>query len=120
MNFYPKHNQSIYNKIVEAQKSNSLIPFVGAGMSVFCGYKLWGAVLRELAEFILTEDERQAALKKIDDSAYEEAAQMILEAYPSMLDQLPGLISPDKFNTCPPERLQASAVLRCHTSFRKG
>lgn len=55
INFYPKHNQSIFGKIVEAQKGGSLIPFVGAGMSAFCGYKLWGAVLRELAEFIPTE-----------------------------------------------------------------
>lgn len=120
MNFYPKHNRSIYTKIVEAQKSNSLIPFVGAGMSVFCGYKLWGAVLCELAEFILLEDERQAALKKIDDGAYEEAAQIILEAYPAMLDQLPDLISPDKFNTCPLEKIQASAVYTLPYLFQKG
>ncbi len=120
MNFYPKHNRSIYSKIAGALKNNSLIPFVGAGMSVFCGYKLWGDVLSELAEFILIADERQAALKKINDGAYEEAAQMILEAYPAMLDQLPDLISPDKYDTCPPERLHASAVFTLPYLFQKG
>lgn len=120
MNFYPKHNRSIYSKIAGAQKNNSLIPFVGAGMSVFCGYKLWGDVLSELAEFILADDERQAALKKIEEDAYEEAAQMILEAYPAMLDQLPDLISPDKYDNCPPERLHASAVFTLPYLFQKG
>ena len=120
MDFYPKHNLSIYSKIVDAQKSGSLIPFVGAGMSVFCGYKLWGAVLRELAEFILLEDKRQAALKQIDNGAYEEAAQTILEAYPAMLDQLPNLISPKKVNDCPPERLRSSAAFVLPYLFQKG
>ena len=120
MNFYPKHNHSIYNKIVDTQKNGSLIPFVGAGLSVFCGYKLWGDVLRELAEFILIEDKRQAALKQIDDGAYEEAAQTILEAYPTMLDQLPDLISPNKINDCPPERLRPSAAFTLPYLFQKG
>lgn len=80
--------------------------FVSAGMSEFYGYKLWEAVLRELAVFILIEGKRKAALKKIDDSAYEKAAQMILEAYPTMLNQLSDLISPNKFNTCPPSEVR--------------
>lgn len=120
MSFYPKHNYAIYSKIVAAQRKGSLIPFVGAGMSVFCGYKLWGAVLSELAEFILIEDKRQAALEQINNGAYEEAAQTILEAYPAMLDQLPDLISPSKFNTCPQEKLRASAAFVLPYLFRKG
>ena len=120
MNFYPRHNHSIYSKIVEAQKSGSLIPFVGAGMSIFCGYKLWGDVLRELTEFILIDDNRQIALKQIDDGAYEEAAQTILEAYPTMLDQLPNLISPSKINDCPPEKLRSSATFVLPYLFQKG
>ena len=120
MNFYPKHNHSIYSKIVAEQKSGSLIPFVGAGISVFCGYKLWGAVIRELAEFILIEDKRKAALKQIDNGAYEKAAQMILKSYPAMLDQLPTLISPDKLIDCPPEKLRASAAFVLPYLFQRG
>lgn len=120
MDFYPRHNYSIYCRIVEAQNSGSLIPFVGAGMSVFCGYKLWGDVLRELAEFILIEDKRQTALKQIDDGTYEEAAQTILEAYPTMLDQLPNLISPNRVNDCPPERIRSSAAFVLPYIFQKG
>ncbi len=120
INFYPKHNRSIFGKIVEAQKSGSLIPFVGAGMSVFCGYKLWGTVLRELAEFIPTEDVHQAVLEQIDSGAYVEAAQMILEAYPVMLDQLPELISPNKIDDCPPEKFRASAAYVLPQLFQKG
>lgn len=120
MNFYPKHNHSIYSKIVAEQKIGSLIPFVGAGMSVFCGYKLWGAVLRELAEFILIEDKREVALKQINNGAYEKAAQMILKSYPAMLDQLPALISPDKLTDCPPEKLRASAAFVLPYLFQRG
>lgn len=120
MNFYPKHNHSIYSKIVAEQKRGSLIPFVGAGMSAFCGYKSWGAVLQELAGFILIEDKREDALKQINNSAYEEAAQMILESYPAMLDQLPALISPDKLTDCPQEKLRVSAVFALPYLFQKG
>ena len=121
MNFYPKHNRSVFDMIVEAQKSGNLIPFVGAGMSVFCGYKLWGAVLYELAEFIPSDDKRkQDAIKHINDCRYAEAAQTIFEAYPPMLDQLPGLISPDKLNDCPQEKLRASAAFTLPYLFQKG
>lgn len=120
MNFYPKHNQSIFGKIVKAQKSGSLIPFVGAGMSAFCGYKLWGDVLRELADFIPIEDVRRTALEQIDSGTYEEAAQMILEAYPAMLDQLPDLISPSKIDDCPLEEFKASAAFALPPLFQKG
>lgn len=120
MNFYSKHNRSIFGKIVAAQKKSGLIPFVGAGLSAFCGYKLWGDVLRDLAEFILVDDNRQAVLNRIGEADYEEAAQMILEAYPAMLDQLPDLISPDKLSACPPSKLKASAVYTLPYLFQKG
>ena len=122
MKFCPNHNLSVYHKIVAAQKGKSLIPFVGAGMSVFCGYKLWGNVLCELAEFIQEdmEDRHKAALEQIKNGAYEEAAQTILEAYPPMLDQLPDLISPDKLKDCPPEKLRTSAVFTLPYLFQRG
>lgn len=120
MNFYPSHNQAIYKRIVREQRTGSLIPFVGAGMSVFCGYKPWGAVLRELADFILVEDDRKTVWEQIDSGNYEEAAQMILDAYPAMLDQLPELISPSKIDDCPLETFQASAAFVLPQLFQKG
>ena len=91
-------------------------------MSVFCGYKLWGNVLCDLAEFIPEdmEDQHKAAIEQIKNGAYEEAAQTILEAYPPMLDQLPDLISPNKLKDCPPEKLRASAVFTLPYLFQKG
>ena len=91
-------------------------------MSVFCGYKLWGDVLCELAEFIQEdmEDKRQNALKQIKNGAYQDAAQTILEAYPQMLKRLPSLISPDKINNCPPEKFQTSAVYVLPYLFQEG
>ena len=122
MNFSHRHNPSVYREIVAAQKRGSLIPFVGAGMSVFCGYKLWGDVLCELAEFIQEdmEDKRQNALEQIKSGAYQDAAQTILEAYPQMLKRLPSLISPDKINNCPPEKFQTSAVYVLPYLFQEG
>ena len=122
MNFSHKHNISVYHNIVAAQKNGSLIPFVGAGMSIFCGYKPWGDVLCDLAEFIQEDmkDERQKALKQIENGAYQDAAQTILEAYPQMLRRLPSLVSPDKINNCPPEKLQASAVYVLPYLFQNG
>lgn len=120
MNFYPKHNDAVYKMIVAAQQAGSLIPFIGAGMSAFCGYKLWGAVLNDLAEFIFNEDERQTAINQIHNGDYEEAAQTILDAYPVMLDQLPEIISPNKLEACSQEKLQASAVFVLPYLFPKG
>ena len=52
MDFYGKHNRNVFRMIVEAQKGGNLSPFVGAGLSCPFGYKLWGGVLAELAEYI--------------------------------------------------------------------
>ena len=95
MKFYPGHNLETYRDILKAQKSGGLLPFVGAGLSVFCGYKLWGGVLWELAEYIFDVKQKQAVFDKIKAGAYGEAAQLLLEYYPPMLNRLPRLISPN-------------------------
>lgn len=110
MKFYPKHNESVYNQIKAAHKASSLIPFVGAGMSVFFGYKLWPDVLRELAQFVLLEDDRKAAIDQINQEQYLEAAQTILKAYPYILDQLPGIVGYDKVSSCPSDQRRACAA----------
>ena len=120
MSFYPKHNRAIYDQILSAQRGCSLVPFVGAGLSVFCGYKLWGTVLSELAEFIPTDDDQQKALMQISNFEYEKAAQTILDAYPLMLDQLPTIVNPDKVHSCPQEAFRSSAAYALPYLFPKG
>jgi len=110
MNFCPKHNRAIYDNIVAAQTNQQLIPFVGAGLSAFCGYKLWGGVLAELADFIPDEEAKLTALSEIREYKYENAAQTILDAYPPMMDQLPGIVCPEKILTYPKDLLYASAA----------
>ena len=120
MDFYGKHNRDVFRMIVEAQKGGNLSPFVGAGLSCPFGYKLWGGVLAELAEYIPTEADRKTALEQIHNSQYEEAAQTILDAYPFMLDQLPGIVSPDILRTCSEEVKRTSAAWVLPLLFQKG
>lgn len=120
MDFYGKHNRNVFRMIVEAQKGGNLSPFVGAGLSCPFGYKLWGGVLAELAEYIPTEADRNMALEQIHNSQYEEAAQTILKAYPFMLDQLPGIVSPDILRNCSDEVKRTSAAWVLPLLFQKG
>lgn len=120
MDFYGKHNRNVFRMIVEAQRGGNLSPFVGAGLSCSFGYKLWGGVLVELAEYIPTEADRKTALEQIHNSQYEEAAQTILDAYPFMLDQLPGIVSPDILRTCSEEAKRTSAAWVLPLLFQKG
>lgn len=120
MGFHGKHNRNVFRMIVEAQRGGNLSPFVGAGLSCPFGYKLWGGVLAELAEYIPTEANRKTALEQIHNSQYEEAAQTILDAYPFMLDQLPGIVSPDILRTCSEETKRTSAAWVLPLLFQKG
>lgn len=110
MSFYEKHNRSVYRRIVEAQRNGTLSPFVGAGLSVPFGYKQWGGVLTELVKNIIDDSQKSLALTKIKESKYEEAAGIILEEYPFMLDQLPDIVSPDILTRCFEEKKRSSAA----------
>lgn len=74
MNFYPHHNRSVYDDLTNDCKSKNLIPFVGAGLSVFCGYKLWPDVLRQLSKFVFSEEKRNEINTMINDGKLLEAA----------------------------------------------
>ena len=50
--FYRANNDAVYKDLKTAHLGGKLTPFVGAGLSVFCGYKLWPNVLKELSAFI--------------------------------------------------------------------
>ena len=120
MDYCKPHNQSVYDLIKKEQKDGRLRPFVGAGLSVFCGYQLWGGVLEKLASYIVDPDQRENAVKQIKNGEYEAAAQTIQENYPFMLVQLPGLISPEKIDDCPQQEFQASADFLLPRLFQKG
>ena len=119
MSFYDKHNRSVYRRIVEAQRNGTLSPFVGAGLSVPFGYRQWGGVLTELAENIIDDSRKALALTQIKEGNYEEAAGIILEEYPFMLDQFPDLVSPDILASCPDEKKRTSAAWVLPYLFRR-
>ena len=63
MDFYPEHNKSVYEDLKKDYQRGSLIPFVGAGLSNFCGYLGWPKVLERLAGFVYEKDMKDKILK---------------------------------------------------------
>ena len=108
--FYQANNNAVYKDLKTAYLGGRLTPFVGAGLSVFCGYKLWPSVLRELSAFIPDEGAKQEALDLIERFEYLEAAEHIQKHYRPMLRRLQGIVSYDKLEACPDERLYSSAA----------
>ena len=82
---------------------------MGAGLSVFCGCKLRPSVLKELSEFIPDEGPKRESLEIIVQSKYLEAAEHIQKHYRPMPQRLLWIVSYDKCDACPDERLYSSA-----------
>ncbi len=110
MDFYPNHNRSVYEELKEACKRGCIIPFVGAGLSVFCGYQGWPDVLKELAEYIYDRNTQAAIEKMINDGELLKAAQTIQDHYPRMLKELQKIINYDKIKNCDNNKLYAAAA----------
>lgn len=110
MGFYPVNNKAVYAELKAAVQSGSLTPFVGAGLSVFCGYKLWPDVLKELAGFIPDDAPREEALDMIRNNQFLDAAEHIHKHYRPMMRRLLGLVNYSKIDVCPDERLYSSAA----------
>ena len=110
MAFYPQHNRSVYEELKNACRRNGIIPFVGAGLSVFCGYQSWPDVLRQLAGYVYDPGVRADVEAMIQDGRLLQAAQEIQDNYPLVLKMLPNIIDYDKIRRCGPDRLSASAV----------
>ena len=71
---YPD-NRAQFNRVVEAIRAGSIIPFVGSGVGVPCGNPTWSDFLRSLApNHILA-----AVQQHLDDGEFEEAAQLIAD-----------------------------------------
>lgn len=120
MDFYPKHNRSVYNDLLNDCRQGGLVPFVGAGLSVFCGYLSWPDVLRQLIDFVFDEAERTRIEEMIGRGELLEAAQALHAGYPRMLKELPKHIDYAKIRDCDPAKLQASAVYLLPLLFPAG
>ena len=110
MEFYPKHNHSVYEELRDACRRGSIIPFVGAGLSVFCGYQGWPDVLKELAGFVYDPDTRANIEMMIKNGELLQAAQEIQNNYPLILKELRKMIDYDKIKNCDQVKLHDSAA----------
>lgn len=110
MDFYPRHNKSVFEDLKKNYQSGSLIPFVGAGLSVFCGYLGWQQVLKKLTEFIFEENIKNEIDNMIESGELLQAAQTISDNYPRMLIELRKIIDYDKIENCDPDEWYTSAA----------
>lgn len=119
MNFYPEHNKSVYEDLKKDYQSGSLIPFVGAGLSVFCGYLGWKQVLKKLTEFVFENDIKSEIYKMIESGELLQAAQAIYDNYPRMMIELRKIIDYDKIENCDPGDWYTSAAYTLPYLFDK-
>ncbi len=124
MEFYPEHNNSVFEDLKKDYQQGSLIPFVGAGLSVFCGYLQWPKVLERLAGFLYDKDAKAKDIKvkvqkMIADGELLQAAQTIYDHYPRMLKQLQKIIDYDNIKKCDAGKLYASATYVLPYLFRE-
>lgn len=74
-------NQRRFEVLKASYNRGAVIPFIGAGMSMPCGYSGWTEYLREiLKETRLNPQDLEALLS---DSKYEEAAQLLFDSMPA-------------------------------------
>ena len=82
MKFFHKNsylnNTVVYNELLAQLKVHHLTPVIGAGLSVWAGYPLWGKLLKDLAENTGCEQEVNDFLLREE---YEEAASALEREY---------------------------------------
>ena len=110
MEYYPEHNRSVYKDLKNACQHGCVIPFVGAGLSVFCGYQGWPDVLKQLANYVYDSGKSANIEAMIKSGELLQAAQKIQENYPLILKALRKEIDYDKIKSCDPNKLYASAA----------
>ena len=79
-------NRDRLRQLTERMEGNVIVPFVGAGLSVPSGFKLWAAFLHQLREHCvppLTEDDLNQILRT--PGGYEQAAEKIITGMPRRL-----------------------------------
>ena len=105
MDFYPRHNQSVFEDLKKNYQRGSLIPFVGAGL-----YLGWQQVLKKLTEFIFEENIKNEINNMIESGELLQAAQTISDNYLRMLIELRKIIDYDKIENCDPDEWYTSAA----------
>ena len=110
MAFCEPNNTAIFEEMKLAHQRQQLTPFVGAGLSVFCGYKLWPQILNDLASYLTRKEQQEEALQMIRKNQYLDAAQYIQDHYPRILQRLPSIIDYSKIDTCSPRNKKQSAA----------
>lgn len=120
MEFYPEHNRSVYDELKSACQRGCLIPFVGAGLSVFCGYECWSSVLKKLSKYVFDVNIRSSIETMIKDGELLKAAQYIHNNYPRIFKELQKIIDYEKIKNCDQDSLYASAVYVLPYLFNSG
>ena len=71
-------NRTVYNSLLNELKSNRVTPVIGAGLSCWAGYPLWGGLLKDKAKG--TKEEKDV-YDLLDNNKFEEAAQKLSDFY---------------------------------------
>ena len=90
-------NRAVYNSLLNELKSNRVTPVIGAGLSCWAGYPLWGGLLKDKAKG--TKEEKDV-YDLLDNNKFEEAAQKLSDFYKpnKFLRVLKKEFSPDKID----------------------
>ena len=111
INFYPEHNAWAYGQLLSAmQDTATVVPFVGAGLSAFCGYPSWPNVLSKMCGNIRDDSKREQVRMQIESGELIEAAQEIQNGYRFFLRRLPEEFSPKRLDDCPDAAMRSSAA----------
>ena len=91
------NNTVVYKELLKQLKTDRITPVIGAGLSVWAGYPLWGKLIENLAEGADCEKEVEDCLSRKE---YEKAASALEEEYGhnGLIDSLTRAFSPDKLN----------------------
>ena len=67
-------NADVYNSLKAQLECNSIIPIIGAGLSIWAGYPLWGKLLDKVADKVKDDQVKKDVKKLLDNCEYEDAA----------------------------------------------
>lgn len=90
-------NRAVYNALLQQLKNGRVTPVIGAGLSVWAGYPLWGGLLKNLAKGTTVEKDIADLLS---NNEFEKAAQALSKLYRknTFLRILADEFSPDKID----------------------
>ena len=91
------NNTVVYKELLKQLKTDRITPVIGAGLSVWAGYLLWGKLIENLAEGADCEKEVEDCLSRKE---YEKAASLLEDFYGHnyLMGTLIGEFSPEKLD----------------------